>query len=178
MSRLSVKPPELKSPRLPANAARSENSRPSATTPRRASRSPIWRAGAPRGIARRTAPWPAPFNGWKSATRNTIAPPTASRAVGGQAPPPPRPPAGPGGPERVAVRGRRVGLGILAGGVERPGPGAPRGRFGLALAHARRDRLDVEHLRPQRRGRRRLGQPAAPRLAYRARVGTLLGRAL
>src|SRR5436190_312851 len=80
MLRWSWKPPALKSLRLPASAARSANTRPSATTPCWARRSPIWRAVAPLGTVRRTVPCALPWKGWNAATISAIAAPATRSA--------------------------------------------------------------------------------------------------
>ncbi len=67
MSLAKTKVPERSDSRLPASAARREKRKPESTTPRLASRLPIWLAPEPAGIRTETWPVPAPLPGWKTA---------------------------------------------------------------------------------------------------------------
>src|SRR2546423_984665 len=165
MSRFNVKPPESKSPRLPASFARSANRRPSATTPRWASRSPIWRADAPRGTVRRTTPWPEPWNGWKSSTRKTTAPMTASSATSASTRTPQRRrrgrgagPGGGGGGGGGARRGGGGGGGGGAGGQRREVATERGGHGAIIVARAREEPAARSAPVGARRRRRRRGR--------------------
>src|SRR4051812_49374068 len=155
MPRLRAKPPALKSPRLPAMAARRANSRPSVTTPDRASRSPISREVAPLGIVTRTRPVPDPWKGWKSAAASrTAAPATSNAATAAMRRPPWRGRRGAGGGAGASRAAKRGG----SGGRARAGGEAPAPRARAPGRRRRGGRL------ARREARRRRRQVAAERL--------------